>query len=304
MTRVLAPRRRWDEQRQRRHFSSGYWFIAPGMIYFAVIAVFPALYVFYLSFQSSPRGRADLLSFVGLQNYVDMFASRAFWPAVQHTILFAVGSAAFHLLFGLALALLLNTNLNRTYLSICRGLLLMPWAISPAVVAMVWRLLAHPQISPIGIVLTSINPEWIWQPFASTQTALLAVTAINVWHFTPFFMLMILAGLQAIDPTIYEVAMIDGANAFQRIWYVTLPQIRRLLFTLGLFDVVTTAVYFDLIWITTRGGPVNSTETLTTLAYRTAFLSFDFGSAASIGVVLFAVSITLSIIVVALMERE
>jgi multiple sugar transport system permease protein len=180
----------------------------------------------------------------------------------------------------------------------------MPWAVSPVVVAMVWRLLAHPQISPIGIVLRDINPNWTWQPLAGIHTALPAVTAINVWHFTPFFMLMLLAGLQAIDPTIYEVAMIDGANLLQRIWFITLPQVRRLLFTLGLFDVVTTAVYFDLIWITTRGGPVNSTETLTTLAYRTAFLSFNFGSAASIGVVLFAVSITLSIIVVFLMERE
>lgn len=304
MSRLIVPKPRWNDTGSRRRINTGYWFIAPGVFYFAAMALFPALYVLYLSFHSSPRGRADQLSFVGFENYVDMFASRPFGPAVQHTISFAVGSAAFHLLFGLILALLLNTNLNKTYLNICRGLLLMPWAVSPAVVAMVWRLLAHPQISPIGIVLSGLNPEWIWQPLASTQTALLAVIAINVWHFTPFFMLMILAGLQAIDPTIYEVAMIDGANFPQRIWYVTLPQIRRLLFTLGLFDVVTTAVYFDLIWITTRGGPVNSTETLTTLAYRTAFLSFDFGSAAAIGVVLFAVSITLSIAVVILMERE
>jgi multiple sugar transport system permease protein len=304
MTRVFAPRERRSDQVRRRRINPGYLFVAPGMLYFAAIAVFPALYVLYLSFQSSPRGRADQLSFVGLENYTEMVASRPFGPAVQHTILFAVGSAIFHLLFGLILALLLNTSLNKTYLDICRGLLLMPWAISPAVVGMVWRLLAHPQISPIGIALSSINPESVWQPLASTQTALLAITAINVWHFTPFFMLMILAGLQAIDPTIYEVAMIDGANLLQRIWHVTLPQIRRLLFTLGLFDVVTTAVYFDLIWVTTRGGPVNSTETLTTLAYRTAFLSFDFGSASSIGVMLFAVSITLSIIVVVLMERE
>lgn len=301
----VDPRRRSARRRgAQRRVNPGYWFVAPGVLYFAAMAVVPALYVLYLSLHTSPRGRADQLSFVGLQNYADLFSSRALGPAVEHTIFFAVGSALFHLLFGLLLALLLNSGLNRTYLGICRGLLLMPWAISPAVAAMVWRLLAHPQISPVGIWLTSINPEWIWQPLASTDTALPAITAINVWHFTPFFMLMILAGLQGIDPTLYEVAMIDGANLFQRIWYVTLPQIRRLLFTLGLFDVVTTAVYFDLIWVTTRGGPVNSTETLTTLAYRTAFLSFDFGSAGAIGVMLFAVSITLSIIVVSLMERE
>jgi multiple sugar transport system permease protein len=304
MSSLLVSKRREKGQNRSRHINPGYWFVAPGILYFAALAVFPALYVFYLSFHTSPRGRTEPLTYVGLQNYTDTFASVKFEPAVTHTIYFAVGSAVFHLLLGLGLALLLNSSLNKTYLNICRGLLLMPWAVSPVVVAMVWRLLAHPQISPIGIVLSEINPKWVWQPLANMNTALPAVIAINVWHFTPFFMLMLLAGLQAIDPTIYEVAMIDGANLVQRIWFVTLPQVRRLLLTLGLFDVVTTAVYFDLIWITTRGGPVNSTETLPTLVYRTAFLSFNFGSAASIGVILFAVSITLSIIVVVLMERE
>jgi multiple sugar transport system permease protein len=304
MSSLLVSKRRGKALIHPQRINPGYWFVAPGVLYFAVMAVFPALYVFYLSLHTSPRGRTDPLTYVGLQNYTDMFATRRFEPAVTHTIYFAVGSAVFHLLLGLMLALLLNSSLNKTYLNICRGLLLMPWAVSPVVVAMVSRLLAHPQISPIGIVLNDINPHWTWQPLASMRTALPAVTAINVWHFTPFFMLMLLAGLQAIDPTIYEVAMIDGANLLQRIWFITLPQVRRLLLTLGLFDVVTTAVYFDLIWITTRGGPVNSTETLTTLAYRTAFMSFNFGSAASIGVMLFAVSITLSIIVVFLMERE
>jgi multiple sugar transport system permease protein len=124
------------------------------------------------------------------------------------------------------LALLLTSRSNkRSY--VCRGRL-MPWAVSPVVVAMVWRLLAHPQISPVGIALNDIDPDWIWQPLASTRTALAAVIAINVWHFTPFYMLMLLAGLQAIDPTIYEVAMIDGASLLQRIWFVTLPQVRRL----------------------------------------------------------------------------
>jgi len=130
------------------------------------------------------------------------------------------------------------------------------------------------------------------------------LTAINVWHFTPFYMLMILAGLQSIDPALYEAAMIDGANTMQRVFYVTIPQVRRLLFTLGLFDLVTTLVYFDLIWIATHGGPVGSSEVLATYIYRQAFLSFDFGHAAAVGMLLVIVSVTLSAFGVTLMERE
>lgn len=287
-----------------RRLSPGYGFVAPAVLFFAAMAVLPTVFVFYLSFTSSPRGQTSPRFFVGLQNYLKVFSVAAIRPAVTHTLAFAIGSSVFHLFFGSILALWLDSRLNQRFLSICRALLLTPWAISPAVVGMIWRLLTHPQISPIGILVSGINPRWTWAPLASTKTALATLTGINAWHFTPFFMLMILAGLQSIDPTLYEAAMIDGASTLQRIRYVTIPLIRRLLLTLALFDVVTTAVYFDLMWVTTRGGPGGSTEILPIYAYRQAFLSFDFGLAAAIGVLLFVVSIALSIVVVVLMERE
>ncbi len=289
---------------KNKKLSPGYTFIAPAMIFFAVMAVFPALYVVYLSFHTSPRGRPTDLTFSGLENFLDVFNTPAIGPVVTQTVIFSVGSALLHILLGFGLALYLNSNLNRRFLTFSRALLLIPWAISPAVAAMVWRLLAHPDISPIGHLVRAINPAWSWMPLASTATALPMLIAINTWQFTPFYMLMILAGLQAIDPTLYEIAMIDGANTIQRVFYITIPQVRRLLLTLALFDVVTTAVYFDLVWITTRGGPAGSTEVLSTYTYRQAFLSFDFGFASSLSVVLFLVSMTLSMIVVVLMERE
>ncbi|NIN64761.1 MAG: ABC transporter permease subunit [Anaerolineae bacterium] len=292
------------KESRARPINPGYFFVAPAILFFAALAILPTLYVFYLSFFSSPRGQVTNRFFVGLQNYVDALSLSKLAPVVSHTLVFAIGSSLFHLLFGFLLALYLNSRLNFHFLNAVRALLLLPWAISPAVVSMVWRLLSHPQISPIGILLSGLNPEWVWTPLASTKTALLTLTGINVWHFTPFYMLMILAGLQAIDPTLYEVAKIDGASAFQEVWYVTIPQVRRLLFTLGLFDFVTTAVYFDLIWITTHGGPVGSSEVLATFVYRQAFLSFDFGRASAIAMLLFVVAITLSSIGVMVMERE
>lgn len=293
-----------DQVKKRKKINLGYGFVAPAMFFFAVMAVFPTLYVVYLSVNCSPRGRPMELEYCGISNYLEVFSTEAVGPVVTNTLVFSVGSTLLHILFGLGLALYLNSNLNRRFLTLSRALLLTPWAISPAVAAMVWRLLAHPDISPIGYMVSAINPNWSFAPLASVDTALPMLIAINTWHFSPFYMLMILAGLQGIDPTLYEISMIDGANAIQRLWYITLPQIRRLLFTIGLFDLVTTAVYFDLVWITTRGGPANATEVLATYTYRQAFLSFDFGFASALSLVLFVVSITLSVVVVVLMERE
>ena len=288
----------------RSRDSLGYRFISPAMLFFTVMAIFPTLYVLYLSFHTSPRGKPNDLTFAWFANYIKAFHTPALKAIVSHTLVFSIGSSLLHLLFGFLFALLLNSKMNRQFLTMCRTMLLTPWAISPAVVSMVWRLLAHPDISPIGYILSSINPAWHFAPLASTKTALLTLTAINTWHFTPFYMLLLLAGMQAINPELYEISKIDGANWFQRIAHITIPLMKRLILTLLLFDVLTTAVYFDLPWITTRGGPANATEMLSTYTYRQAFLSFDFGFAAAISMILFAVSIGLSVLVVSLMERE
>lgn len=288
----------------RARDNTGYYFIAPAMIFFTIMAIFPTLNVLYLSFHTSPRGKPNNLEFAWFENYITAFQTPALKEIIGHTILFSIGSSLFHLLFGFMFALLLNSQMNRRFLTVCRALLLTPWAISPAVVSMVWRLLAHPDISPIGRIVNSINPAWRFTPLASTETALPMLTAINTWHFTPFFMLLLLSGLQGINPELYEIAKIDGANWFQRIRFITLPLLRRLIFTLLLFDVLTTAVYFDLIWITTRGGPAGATEVLSTYTYRQAFMSFNFGYASAISMVLFSVSILLSFLLISLMERD
>lgn len=274
------------------------------MLFFTIMAIFPTLYVVYLSFHTSPRGKPNALTFAWFANYLEAFQTPALKGIVSNTLVFSLGSSLLHLLFGFLFALLLNSKMNRQFLTVCRTLLLTPWAISPAVVSMVWRLLAHPDISPIGYLLSAINPAWSFTPLASTKTALLMLVAINTWHFTPFYMLLLLAGMQAINPELYEISNIDGANWFQRIVHITLPIMRRLILTLLLFDVLTTAVYFDLPWITTRGGPAGATEMLSTYTYRQAFMSFDFGFAAAISIILFVVSIGLSILVISLMERE
>ena len=122
--------------------------------------------------------------------------------------------------------------------------------------------------------------------------------------FTPFYMLMILSAMQAIDPGLYEAAVVDGANGPQQVFFITIPSIKNTLLTLGMFDFVTTAAYFDLTWIMTQGGPVNTSEIIPTWVYRTAFQSFEFGKASAIGMILFTISVIVSIIVLRAMDKE
>jgi multiple sugar transport system permease protein len=130
------------------------------------------------------------------------------------------------------------------------------------------------------------------------------LTSLNVWQFTPFFMLMILAGLQTLDPELLCAAMVDGASGLQRIRYVVLPHIREVLLTMTLFDLVTTAAYFDLIWVTTQGGPVRSTEVLATLIYRLGFWNMNWNVAAAVGMILLLLCIAISAFVVFVMQRD
>jgi multiple sugar transport system permease protein len=185
-----------------------------------------------------------------------------------------------------------------------RTIFLVPWAITPTVVAILFRLVLHPQVGPIAIFLKSIGSQIVFAPLGQTNTALLFVTLTNVWMFTPFYMLMILSALQAIDVGLYEAAVVDGANGSQQIFFITIPSIRNLLLTLMMFDFVSTAAYFDLTWIMTQGGPVLSSEIIPTWVYRTAFQSFEFGKASAIGMILFTISVIVSIIVLRVINRE
>jgi len=143
-----------------------------------------------------------------------------------------------------------------------------------------------------------------WTLLANPNWALMAVIIANTWFALPFYMLMILASLQAIPKQLYEAASIDGAGIFHRFRFVTIPQLRNTLITLTIFDFIGAFVFFDLIWIMTGGGPVNSTEVLATYAYRLAFERFDFGYSAAVAVLMFLVMIAFSSVLVPLMQRD
>lgn len=296
MSTSLQPRKRWQ-------INPGYLFVAPAVILIALMAIYPTFRVLYLSVVDYSR-RTHEVTFVGLANYQQILLDPVFLKAFKQTLYFSFFSSLGHVGLGLILALIMNTELNRRFLAFCRAIILLPWALSPIVVAIIAQLWAYPLTSPVGKILTSLGVTSEFAPLGHTSTALLTITGINIWQFTPFYMLMILAGLQTIDPELHDAAKVDGANGFQRIRRITLPHIRNILLTLSLFDLVTTAAYFDLIWVTTQGGPVRSTEVLATYIYRVGFLTLDWNRAATMGVALLILCIVLAAIVVVQLREE
>lgn len=283
--------------------SPGYIFIAPALILIVLMAVYPTFRVIYLSVMDYSRASKEMV-FVGIDNYTKIFADVNFQKSFWHTLKFSLFSSIGHVLLGLILALIMNAGLNRRFVNTSRALILLPWALSPIVVAILAQLWSYPLISPIAKILESFGYQGEFNPLGRTGSALWTLIIINVWQFTPFFMLMILAGLQTMDPALEDAAKVDGASTMQKIRFITIPHIRNLLLTLLLFDLVTTAAYFDLIWVTTQGGPVRSTEVLATYTYRTGFLTLDWNRAATVGVVLLVLCIGLAAMVVIQLREE
>lgn len=284
---------------------SAYWFVLPAMLFFVLLAIYPSAFVLFLSLFSTGKGIAISSPQLSLDNFISVWQDANFSKFMLQTFGYAGGATLLHIVIGFTFALILNIlPLNVKFIRTMRTIFLIPWAITPTVVAILYRLLLSPQIGPIAIYLKSIGSKIVFNPLGDPGWSLFSVTLTNVWMFTPFYMLMLLSAMQAVDPGLYEAAIVDGANGRQQIFQITIPMIRNTLLTLGMFDFVTTAGYFDLTWIMTKGGPIKSSEIISTWVYRTAFESFKFGEASAIGMILFIISVIVSIIVLRAINKE
>lgn len=283
----------------------GVLFILPGILFFTIMVIYPAGYVIYLSFFTEGKGLGLEPAFVGLKNYMTVFTSSSFRQIMFNTLFYSFVATACHIVIGMGMAVLLNNKLlKRKTLTIGRSLFLVPWAISPSVVAIMFQVMLHPKVGPIGIILRQFDPTIEFNPLGDPSLSLLTVTLTNIWKFTPFYFLVLLAGLQAIDDGLYEAARMDGATGWKQFTKVTLPLMKNYIITLAVFDFVSTMAYMDLTWIMTKGGPLNSSEVLSTLAYRTSFQNFRFGEGSAIGVLIFLISILFTTIAMRLMSEE
>ena len=286
-TLIVGPRA-GRKRRHRRNAAEAYGFLAPTLILIVVLMIIPIVMVLGYSFldnvilNKSPE-------FVGADNFITILSDGAFFNAIGNTLTFTLTSVAAHLVLGLTFAMLLNSPLvDRFSRAIFRGLYILPWLFTAAVIAVLWRML----LAPNGVINFLLNTDIEW--LASPQLALASVTFINIWAGYPFFMVSLLAGLQGIPGDLYEAATVDGANGRQRFFNVTLPQLRPIIVSLVLLDLIWTSQQFALIWMTTGGGPINVTEVLSTYTYKLAFSTYDFSLASTSAVLILLMSMVLA----------
>jgi multiple sugar transport system permease protein len=236
----------------------------------------------WLAFTDTTIGRDG--EFVGLDNYAYLFGDPVFWLAVGNTLFYTVVATIGKFGLGLWLALILNHNLP--FKSFLRAILLIPWIVPTVLSAIAFWWIYDPQFSIISYVLVDVLGwrdtyiNFLGEPW----NARLSLIAANIWRGIPFVAICLLAGLQTISPSLYEAAMIDGASAFQRFRHVTFPMLMPILAVVLTFSVIFTFTDFQLVYAITRGGPVNSTHLMATLAYQRAIPGGQLGEGAAIAV--------------------
>ena len=279
--RIRAVREAKEEQISRAEGWRRRGPLLPALIFTIVVTQVPFLFTLYYSTQSwnlvSPGSRR----FVGLQNYVDVFQDSQFWQVALNTVILIVGTVLISVILGLLLALLLD----RAFLGrgIARTLLITPFLVTPVASALIWK---TSMFDPVfGIVNFVLSPFGVEQVDWVSRFPLPAVMVALVWQWTPFMMLLILAGLQSMPRDILEAGRVDGAGAFALLRELTLPHLRRFIelgTVLGAIYLVNT---FDAIYMMTQGGPGTASSNLPFYIYQRAFLGFDIGQAAAMGVV-------------------
>jgi multiple sugar transport system permease protein len=250
-------------------------FTLPLILLIAVLVIYPALYSIHLA---TLNKRMD--KFIGLSNFTFLFTRETFWMVVKQSCIFAVSAVVFKALIGFIVAHLVNATPAKGQRK-WRGMLLVPWVIPPALSTLTWLWLFDPSYSAFNWVLAlgGIGPvPWT----GDAMWARFAVILVNVWYGAPFFMIMYLAALKSVPAELYEVAAIDGATWFQKLWYITIPMMRNIIAITTLFSLIVTFANFDIVWILTAGGPIDRTHVFATWAFRLGIQGGDIPLGASI----------------------
>jgi len=286
----------------RQYALIGMLLIAPTILIFALVIAYPLVYAVYLSFFSiyTPTLKGE---WVGLENYRLMLTSGEFWVSLWTTILWTVGTLTLQIVFGVAMALLLN--LNFYFRSLARSLVLFPYFVSTVVAVLVWRWMFNDVYGILNraLIVSGISDmplDWL----GSMPNAMISVILVGAWKYFPFVVIAVLARLQTIPDELYEAARIDGAGAWSRFWDVTLPQLREVLVVIVLLRTIWDFKEFDLIYLLTGGGPVTSTETLPLLVYKQAFGMNAIGRASTYAIGIMLVLLTFMILYLYRTRRE
>lgn len=273
-----------------RYDNVGWLFVLPAFIYMMVFVGYPILSNLFLSLQdvSVKNLVKGTKHFIGLDNYISIFNDEVFIKALGNTLLFTVACLVFQFLIGFLLALLFCKKFS--FAKTVRGLTMIPWMMPMTVTALMFKFMFSTDVGIINYILRTMgliekNIEWLTTP----GTAMIAVIAANVWIGIPFNTILLSTGLSTIPQELYESASVDGANGFQKFCRITLPLLRPTIESVLVLGFIYTFKVYDIVYVMTEGGPVNSTHLLSTYSYKLSFDLFQYSKGSAVANILFLI---------------
>lgn len=291
--------------RSRRRARAGLAFTLPSIIFVFILLIYPISYLLKQSFYDYSPLRSTEPTYVGLGNYIWMFTSDTVMHSLGITLVFTVFSVALETLFGLLIAFCITklmlegrTIFDRIFCNIANGLFILPFATPAICAAVAWKMLLQPSFGPVDALF---NTQIAW----FSRYPMMSVIIADVWKMTPMVMFLFLSAILSIDPEQFEAARLDGANAFQEFLYLTIPSILPVITVTVAFRAVDAFTkVFDIVYMTTGGGPGNDTEVFPLLVWKTAFNNLQFGQASSLAVMAIFISILLSAALLLIVRRK
>lgn len=273
-----------------RYQRAGYLFVLPGVLYMLFFVGYPIVYNIILSFQDVTQ--KNLINgertFVAFANYLELFRDSVFTSSILNTLIYTVCCLVLQFAIGFLLALFFSKNFS--FAKPIRGLLMMPWMIPITVTALMFKFIFGTDVGILNYLLTSLgltgtNIDWLTSP----GTAMFALVVANVWIGIPFNMILISTGLTTIPAELYESAALDGAGRWQSFVKITLPLLRPTIESVLILGFIYTFKVFDLVFVMTGGGPVNTTQMLSTYSYKLSFSMYQYSKGAAVANVLFVI---------------
>ena len=282
--------------------NEGWLFVLPLVLWLTLSIFFPLYIAVDLSFYNvkiiGTEGQ-----FYGLKNYIKIINSSKFWKALNNSLLWVLGNAIAQTFFAFLIALTLNKKFK--FQKIATNWIILSFIIPTVVIVVIWKLMLSSSSGIVSSTLITLNI--IDKPigfFSNPNIAFISLVLINSWRWSPFLALIILSGLKSINREIYDASKIDGTNIFNEFWYITFPNLKNVLFVLGLVGTLLSFNVFDIIWLITKGGPSSATTTLPLLIYETAFTKFRLSQAASLSVITSVILLAYSIIFIKFMSGK
>ena len=277
--------------------------VAPAVLILLVLIAYPFCIAIWLSMTDKVIARSDTGNFIWFANFAKLFKDSIFQRTAMNTFNYALVSVFFKLVLGLVMALVLDEV--KFFKNFFRGILLLPWIVPTSLSALGWLWMFDSQFSVLNRLLLDwglISEKIIW--LGTPATAMFSVQLVNIWRGIPFFGISLLAGLQAIPQELYEAADIDGASPWSKFWNVTFPLLMPVTAVVTLFSIVQTFADFQIVYVLTRGGPVNSTHLFATLTHQTAILAGRLGEGAAVSLFMFPVLVIAVVLQLRYLQKD